>query len=167
MRRVERFLNRRQLFAQRADLFVEDVDLGERARRDLPLRVERAGRGGRLVVRRFDAAAALRRLVEQALTLVLRSLERRREGGDLRLILVLLRALEGEHARQLLDLAIELGERRVLAGHFARQEELREHEHRQQENDHQQHRRQRVDEAGPVIHARQSPSARRRHRIAP
>ena len=54
-------------------------------------------------------------------------------------------------------------QRRVLARHLARQEELRQHEHRQQEDDDQQHRRQRVDEAGPIVHALEAPPLRQRH----
>ena len=76
-------------------------------------------------------------------------------------------ALHRQQAGQLLDLAVELGERGVLAGHFARQEELRQHEHRQQEDDDQQHRRQRVDEARPVVHALEAAPVRQRHGLTP
>ena len=160
-------LDRHQLLAQRGDLLVENVDLRQRALGDLLLRSERIGGRARLVARRVGAGAALGGLAQQALPLALRSFERRGKRGDFRLVFALLRALHGEQAGQLFDLAVESGERRVLARHLARKEELRQHEHRQEKNDHQQHRRQRVDEARPIIHASVAASARQRHRSTP
>ena len=89
--------------------------------------------------------------------------EGRGEGRDLALVGALLRALQREKIGQFLDLPVEPGERLVLAGHLARQEELRKHEYRQQKNDDEQHRRQRVDEARPVVHRLVAASARQRH----
>ncbi len=152
-------LDRGELFAQRRDLLVEHVDLGERAGGDLLLLIERARRGGG-PPGGVGGGRALRRLVLQTLLLALGVVEGRGEGRDLGLVDALLRALQREKIGQFLDLPVEPGERLVLAGHFAGEEELRKHEYRQQKDDDQQHRRQRVDEARPVVHRLVAASAR-------
>ena len=168
LRGVERVLDRGQLLAQRGDLLVEDVDLRERARGDLLLRVERVDGGVRLVGRRLGArAAASAALVCSRCWSFCARFERRREHGDLAFVGVLLAALHRQQARQLLDLAIEPRERAVLARHLAGEEELRQHEHREQEDDDEQHRRQGVDEAGPIIDAFDAASAPSAMRRAP
>ena len=89
--------------------------------------------------------------------------EGRGQGRDLALVGALLRALEREQVGQLLDLPVEPCQRLVLAGHLARQEELRQHEHGEEKDDDEQHRRQGVDEARPVIDRLVAASARQRH----
>ncbi len=162
-RRCESVFDRRELLAQRRDLLVEHVDLGERPSGYLHLLVERGRRRRSLAARGVGLDNALRGGVLEPLLLALSGVERRGKGRNLALVDALLGALQRQEVGQLLDLLIELGERLVLARDLPRQEELREHEHRQEKNDDEQHRRQRVDEARPIVHRLVPASARQRH----
>ena len=76
--------------------------------------------------------------------------------------------LQRQQLGQFVDLRVEAVEHLVLAGDFAAEQELRQHEDGQQEHDGQQQRRQRVDEARPVVDAAiAAPAAGERHASSP
>src|SRR6185437_3493099 len=67
---------------------------------------------------------------------------------------------ERERLRKLGDLRVEIGERRILAGHRRRQHELADREQQQHEDHHEDEARQRIDEAWPDVET--APAARER-----
>ena len=150
---VQRLLDGGKLAAQCRDLLVENIDLRHRPRRKGALGFQRAACIDGFAARGRQPAAIGVGQSLQALFFTLVGFKRRLQREDHRLRIALAGALQREQRGEFLDLAVEPLQGRVLAGHFARQEILREHEDRQQENDHQQHGRQRVDKAGPVIEA--------------
>src|SRR6266480_1806814 len=149
--RVERFLERSQLTAQRADLLVQHLDLRQRARGHAFLGFERlvefigaalriAAGAGKTVIEALDAGAL--------------ALGGSKAGASLRELVVeieLAELFQRQQIVQLRDLGVELFQRLVLAGDFLRQEELHHQEYGQQEHDRQHQRRQCIDESRPVI----------------
>src|SRR3984885_10460760 len=90
----ERILDRRELLAQRRDLLVEHVDLGQSLRRYLLLLIERDGRRRGLAACRVGVDHAPRRGILELLLLPLGGVERGGEGGYLAFVDALLGALE-------------------------------------------------------------------------
>ena len=82
----ERVLDRGELAAQRGDLLVEHVDLGERARGNVLLRVQRRTGRRHLVVDAVGRRGAFSGRVLQALPLLFGGVERRGQGRDLDLV---------------------------------------------------------------------------------
>ena len=147
----QRFLERRELAAQRADLLVQHLDLGERARGHRFFRIERLVE---LVGAALRVAAGAGEAVIEPLDAVALALSGGKAGAQLRELVVereLAELFQRQQIVQLRDLGVELLQRLVLAGDFLRQEELHHQKHRQQEHDRQHQRRQRVDETRPVI----------------
>ncbi|MND34512.1 hypothetical protein D3C80_251310 [compost metagenome] len=78
--------------------------------------------------------------------------------------ILLVAFFHGQKFGQFGNLAVEARQHFVLAGNFARQYELRQHEDRQQKHDGHQQRRKRIDETRPIIHTPVAAAvARKRH----
>ena len=147
---LSRRVQRLQLAAHGGDLLVQQLDLGQRLRRDLLLLVERGlqpadGDAGAVALRAraFEQGGEIGILVLLGGEIIL-------QRHEARFDVLLRRLLEREELRQFRDLGAQLAQGRILAGDFPRQQELRHHEHRQQEGDDQQQLRHRVHEAWPV-----------------
>ena len=121
-------------------------------------------RGGGLTARTGSLGAGGFDQALQPRLVLPRRVKRRVERREIRLRRLLARALQGEERGQLVDLAVQLVQRRILARHLAREKELGQHEHGQEKDDDEQHGRQGVDETRPVIEgAGRAPRASQRH----
>ncbi len=153
----QRIFDRRELAAQGGDLLVQYVDLRHSAGGDLFFRGElllgaALSRGSALARRELGFELGL---------VLLRRFERRGESGELIVGIGLAGPLQSQERGQFVDLLMQLGEHRVLAGDFAGEEELRQHEDREKEGDGEQHGRQGIDEARPIIDMAGLPSGPR------
>ena len=164
---------RPELPAQRHDLLIENLDLGERAGVHALLAVERARELVELALGLAElplhdgGARSAFGGGAQAVALVLGARQARPQARDLVLEIDLAGLLERQQIGELGDLDVEAGERGVLAGHLLREEELHHHEHGEQEDDAENEGRQRVDEAGPVVDAAFAASACECHVSSP
>src|SRR5262245_19787391 len=164
---VQRRFERGELAAQRRDLLIEHLDLGQRPRGEPLLRVELAAELGGLALRvgRASANALVKALVAVALALAAR--QARSQRVQLFLKAKLAGLLQREQLRELRDLRIEAVERGVFSAHLLGQVELHHGEYGDQEDEAENERRQCVDESGPVIHAAVAARACESHGIRP
>ena len=157
---AERIFERADLFAQRADLLIEVLDLRHGARGRFLLQIDLGviafARSRRGILARAGCAA-------QPVALAFDGGERGAQLRHLVLEIGFAGLLQRQQLAQPRDLRIEPRQRGVLAGDFLRQEELRHHEHGEQKDHAQDQGRQRVDESRPVIHAAIATAAGERH----
>ena len=133
----QRFLERRELAAQRADLLVQHLDLGERARAHRLFGFERLVE---LVGAALGVAAGAGQPLVKPLDAVALAFGGGEAGAQLSELVVecdLAELFQRQQVVELCDLGVELLQRLVLAGDFLRQEELHHQKHRQQEHDRQ------------------------------
>src|SRR5262245_2973479 len=165
--RVQCLLEGGELTAQCCNLLVENLDLGERPRRDFFLAFDLTRQLRSPALSRCGSRTGAVGGTPQPIPLALGDGERRSQLRQLIFEPSLSGFFKPQQLGELCYLGVQPIECGVLPGNFLLQIELNDHEYGKQENDAEYQCRQCVDEARPVVHAAfTAASSCQRHRFS-